>query len=151
MLANLYLHYVLDLWVNRWRRKKAVGDVIIVRYADDAVLGFQHRTEAVRFLEELGKRVAKFGLELHPEKTRFPLVSYFWFFCRHNGVTFVSLQENTGVAGTSLGSPSLVPLYPCFYRRDLGLAQAPIIGPLPVMRIGLPRGHVPAQDRFPNS
>lgn len=70
ILANLYLHYVLDLWVKQWRRNKAKGDVIIVRYADDAVLGFQHRAEAERFLEELGERVAKFGLELHPEKTR---------------------------------------------------------------------------------
>jgi len=70
ILANLYLHYVLDLWVDQWRRKKAKGDVIIVRYADDAVLGFQHRAEAVRFLKELEERLAKFGLELHPEKTR---------------------------------------------------------------------------------
>jgi retron-type reverse transcriptase len=58
-LANLYLHYVLDLWVDQWRRKKAKGDVIIVRYADDAVLGFQHRVEAERFLEELRERLGK--------------------------------------------------------------------------------------------
>jgi RNA-directed DNA polymerase len=70
ILANLYLHYVLDLWVDQWRRKHATGDVIIVRYADDAVLGFQHREEAERFLEQLRERLAKFGLELHPEKTR---------------------------------------------------------------------------------
>jgi group II intron reverse transcriptase/maturase len=70
ILANLYLHYVLDLWVDQWRRKEATGDVIIVRYADDAVLGFQHRDEAVRFLEQLRERLGKFGLELHPEKTR---------------------------------------------------------------------------------
>jgi RNA-directed DNA polymerase len=70
VLANLYLHYVLDLWVNAWRRKVAQGDVIVVRYADDAVLGFQHREEAEKFLEELRERVRKFGLELHPEKTR---------------------------------------------------------------------------------
>jgi hypothetical protein len=69
-LANLYLHYVLDLWVDQWRRKEAKGDVIIVRYADDAVLGFQHREEAERFLEELRERLGKFELELHPEKTR---------------------------------------------------------------------------------
>ena len=69
-LANLYLHYVLDLWVDQWRRKKAKGDVIIVRYADDAVLGFQHREEAERFLEQLRERLGKFELELHPEKTR---------------------------------------------------------------------------------
>jgi RNA-directed DNA polymerase len=69
-LANLYLHYVLDLWVDQWRRTKATGDVIIVRYADDAVLGFQHREDATRLLLELQERMAKFGLELHPEKTR---------------------------------------------------------------------------------
>jgi RNA-directed DNA polymerase len=69
ILANLYLHYVLDLWVDQWR-KKATGDVILVRYADDAVLGFQHREEAERFLEQLRERLAKFGLTLHPEKTR---------------------------------------------------------------------------------
>jgi len=70
LLANLYLHYVLDLWVEQWRKKQARGDVIIVRYADDAVLGFEHREEAERFLEQLRERLRKFGLELHPEKTR---------------------------------------------------------------------------------
>jgi RNA-directed DNA polymerase len=70
ILANLYLHYALDLWVEQWRKKQAKGDVIIVRYADDAVLGFQHQDEAERFLAELKERLAKFGLELHPEKTR---------------------------------------------------------------------------------
>jgi RNA-directed DNA polymerase len=70
LLANLYLHYVLDLWVEQWRKKQAHGDVIIVRYADDAVLGFEHRAEAERFQEQLRERLQKFGLELHPEKTR---------------------------------------------------------------------------------
>jgi len=70
VLANLYLHYVLDLWVEAWRKKRAHGDVIIVRYADDAVLGFEHREDAEQFLEQLRERLAKFGLELHPEKTR---------------------------------------------------------------------------------
>jgi group II intron reverse transcriptase/maturase len=69
-LANLYLHYVLDLWAEQWRKKQARGDVIMVRYADDAVLGFEHREEAERFLEQLRERLRKFGLELHPEKTR---------------------------------------------------------------------------------
>jgi group II intron reverse transcriptase/maturase len=69
-LANLYLHYVLDVWVEAWRKKVAHGDVIIVRYADDAVLGFEHRHEAERFLEQLRERLRKFGLELHPDKTR---------------------------------------------------------------------------------
>ena len=70
VLANLYLHYVLDLWVEAWRKKQARGDVIIVRYADDAVLGFEHRKDAEQFLEQLRERLAKFGLELHSEKTR---------------------------------------------------------------------------------
>ena len=70
ILANLYLHYVLDRWVEAWRKKRAHGDVIIVRYADDAVLGFEHREDAEQFLEQLRERLAKFGLELHPEKTR---------------------------------------------------------------------------------
>ena len=70
VLANLYLHYVLDLWVDAWRKKQARGDVIIVRYADDAVLGFEYRDDAKQFLEQVRERLAKFGLELHPEKTR---------------------------------------------------------------------------------
>lgn len=70
LLANLYLHHVLDLWVQWWRKKRAQGDVIIVRYADDFVMGFEHRAEAERFLAGLKERFAKFGLELHPEKTR---------------------------------------------------------------------------------
>ncbi len=70
LLANIYLHYVLDQWVVWWRERYAYGDVIIVRYADDFVIGFQRRKEADRFLKELGERMQGFGLELHPEKTR---------------------------------------------------------------------------------
>ena len=70
LLANIYLHYVFDLWVNQWRRKWAHGDMMVVRYADDAVLGFERRQEAEAFLEQLGERMRKFGLELHSEKTR---------------------------------------------------------------------------------
>ncbi len=70
LLANVYLHYVFDLWVEAWREKSADGGVILVRYADDFMLGFEHRSEAERFLEELRERLAKFGLELHPAKTR---------------------------------------------------------------------------------
>jgi len=70
LLANIYLHYVLDQWVVWWRKRYAYGDVIIVRYADDFVIGFQRRKEADRFLKELGERMQGFGLELHPEKTR---------------------------------------------------------------------------------
>src|SRR6201997_2607704 len=70
LLANVYLHYVFDLWVEVWRKKVARGNVIVVRYADDLVVGFENRTEAERFLEAFRERLAKFGLELHPEKTR---------------------------------------------------------------------------------
>lgn len=70
LLANIYLHYVLDLWFMEWRRELARGDVIIVRYADDFVLGFQHRDEAECFLRRLQERMAEYGLELHSEKTR---------------------------------------------------------------------------------
>ena len=70
LLANVYLHYVLDLWVQQWRSRNARGDVIIVRYADDFVMGFQHRDEAERFLNDLRERFTKFGLALHPDKTR---------------------------------------------------------------------------------
>ena len=70
LLANLYLHYVFDLWVRRWREKEARGDVIVVRFADDFVVGFEHRDEAERFLVELRERFARFSLELHPDKTR---------------------------------------------------------------------------------
>jgi RNA-directed DNA polymerase len=70
LLANVYLHYVFDLWVEAWRKKVARGDVIVVRYADDLVVGFQSRAEAERFLEEFRERLARFGLELHAEKTR---------------------------------------------------------------------------------
>lgn len=70
LLANVYLHYALDQWVEAWRKKVARGDVIIVRYAGDFVMGFQDRAEAERFQQELGARLRKFGLELHPDKTR---------------------------------------------------------------------------------
>jgi RNA-directed DNA polymerase len=70
LLANVYLHYVLDLWVERWRRRGAQGDVIVVRYADDFIIGFQDRGQAERFLGELRQRLGKFNLELHGEKTR---------------------------------------------------------------------------------
>lgn len=70
LLANIYLHYAFDLWVQWWRTTQASGDVIVVRYADDFIVGFQHRAEAEKFLAALRQRFAKFGLELHPDKTR---------------------------------------------------------------------------------
>ena len=70
LLANIYLHYVFDLWVHQWRIRKAQGDVVVVRFADDFVVGFEHREDGERFLSELGERLARFGLELHAQKTR---------------------------------------------------------------------------------
>jgi group II intron reverse transcriptase/maturase len=70
LLANVYLHYVLDLWAGWWRKTHARGNMIIVRFADDFIVGFQHQDDAERFLAELRGRLAKFALELHPDKTR---------------------------------------------------------------------------------
>jgi group II intron reverse transcriptase/maturase len=70
LLANVYLHYVIDLWAERWRRREASGDMIIVRYADDLVVGFEHETDARRFLDAMRARLEEFALSLHPDKTR---------------------------------------------------------------------------------
>jgi len=70
LLANVYLHYVFDLWVQAWRQKRAYGDVIVVRFADDIVVGFNSQADADQFRAELTERMKKFHLELHPEKTR---------------------------------------------------------------------------------
>src|SRR5512145_781614 len=70
LLANVYLHYVFDLWADRWRRREATGDMIIVRYADDIVVGFEHEADARRFWDAMQKRFEEFALSLHPDKTR---------------------------------------------------------------------------------
>ena len=70
LLANIYLHYVFDLWAQRWRRRESTGDMIIVRYADDLVVGFQHESDAGRFLDAMRLRFEEFALSLHPDKTR---------------------------------------------------------------------------------
>jgi len=70
LLANIYLHYALDLWAERFRRREATGDMIIVRYADDFIVGFEHESEARHFLDALRERLKEFALSLHPEKTR---------------------------------------------------------------------------------
>ena len=70
LLSNVYLHYVFDLWADQWRRRHARGDVIIVRFADDYIVGFEHQDDARRFLDELRDRLARFSLELAPGKTR---------------------------------------------------------------------------------
>lgn len=70
LLANIYLHYAFDLWANRWRQREAAGDMIVVRYADDIVVGFEHEADARRFLDMMRARLEEFALTLHPEKTR---------------------------------------------------------------------------------
>src|SRR5712691_6942622 len=70
LLANVYLHYVFDLWAERWRRREATGDMIMVRYADDTVVGFQHESDARRFWDAMRDRLREFSLSLHPDKTR---------------------------------------------------------------------------------
>jgi RNA-directed DNA polymerase len=70
MLANVYMHYVFDLWANRWRKREATGDMIIVRYADDIIVGFQHENDARRFWDAMRERLGEFALTLHPDKTR---------------------------------------------------------------------------------
>jgi len=70
LLANVYLHYAFDLWAERWRRRDAAGDMIIVRYADDIIVGFEHEADARRFLDAMHERLGEFSLSLHPDKTR---------------------------------------------------------------------------------
>jgi len=70
LLANVYLHYVFDLWAERWRRREATGDMIMVRYADDIIVGFQHERDAKRFWDAMRDRLQEFALSLHPDKTR---------------------------------------------------------------------------------
>jgi RNA-directed DNA polymerase len=70
LLANIYLHYVLDLWAERWRRREATGDMIIVRYADDFIVGFQREADARRFWDDMRKRFEEFSLSFNPDKTR---------------------------------------------------------------------------------
>ena len=83
LLANIYLHYVFDLWVQAWRRTHTRDDVIVVRFADDIVIGFQNKSDAERFWKELTERFGKFRLELHPEKTR--LMEFGPFAAEHRG------------------------------------------------------------------
>ena len=70
LMANVYLHYVFDLWVQQWRKRHARGIIVVVRYADDVVVGFQNPDDAARFRREIAERLQAFGLALHPDKTR---------------------------------------------------------------------------------
>jgi len=97
LLANVYLHYVLDLWAEWWRRRYARGDVIIVRFADDFIVGFEHQGEARRFLRDLRERFAKFSLELHPGKTR--LIEFGRFAARDRRARGLGKPETFGFLG----------------------------------------------------
>ena len=100
LLANAYLHYVFDLWAHQWRKRHATGDVIIVRYADDAVLGFEHEAEARRFLEDLRTRFAQFSLSLHPDKTR--LIEFGRFAAAHRKRQGLGRPETFSFLGFTL-------------------------------------------------
>ena len=97
LLANLYLHYVLDLWVQQWRSRPGRGEVTITRYADDFIVGFEHRADAERFLRELRDRLRRFALELHPEKTR--LIEFGRFAARQRQVCRLGKPETFNFLG----------------------------------------------------
>ena len=123
LLANIYLHYVFDLWAERWRRRTATGDMIIVRYADDIVVGFQHWHEAERFVDELTQRLADFALQLNLDKTR--LIE----FGRHAA---------TNRKGRGLGKPEVFELpwlHPHLWALTEGTLPAPeTVAPRPLAR-----------------
>jgi hypothetical protein len=96
-LANLYLHYAFDLWAERWRHREARGNVILVRYADDIVAGFEHESDAVGFQAELRGRLEKFGLSLHPEKTR--LIEFGRHAAEHRGQRGLGKPETFNFLG----------------------------------------------------
>jgi len=97
LLANVYLHYVFDRWVRQWRLKQARGDMIVTRFADDFVVGFQHRGDAMQFLKDLRERFSKFNLELHPEKTR--LIEFGRFAVQHRSERGVGKPETFAFLG----------------------------------------------------
>ena len=112
LLANIYLHYVFDLWAQRWGRRQASGDMVVARYADDIVVGFQHEHEAQRFMQELHARMGEFALQLHPEKTRLLMFGRFAAERRHERKlarpeTFDFLGF-THICGRSLGGKFLL-------------------------------------------
>jgi len=97
LLANVYLHYVFDLWVHQWRGRHARGEVTVVRFADDAVVGFEHRGDAERFLSDLRERFAQFGLGLHDEKTR--LIEFGRYAARNREARGLSKPESFDFLG----------------------------------------------------
>ena len=112
LLANLYLHYVFDLWAERWRRREAAGDMIIVRYADDIIVGFQHEADARRFWDAMRERLGEFALSLHPDKTR--LIEFGRFAAANRAKRGLSKPETfnflgfTFICGKSLAGKFLI-------------------------------------------
>ena len=100
LLANVYLHYSLDLWAERWRRREATGNMIIVRYADDVVVGFEHESDARRFWDAMRERLQKFSLSLHPDKTR--LVEFGRFAAANRKRRGLGKPETFGFLGFTL-------------------------------------------------
>ncbi len=100
LLADVYLDYALDLWAVRWRRREAAGDMIIVRYADDFIIGFEHESDARRYLDEMRERLGKFVLTLHPEKTR--LIEFGRFAAERRSGAGVEERSEFGCFGSVL-------------------------------------------------
>ena len=131
MLANVYAHYVFDLWAHQWRTRHARGDVIIVRFADDFVVGFEHREDAERFWAELRDRLAKFGLELNAEKTR--LIEFGRYAARDRKARGLGKPETLGRAGARCRR----------YRRSVSPTRPPN-RTCPFLSIRLSTGHAVA-------
>jgi retron-type reverse transcriptase len=106
LLANVYLHYVLDLWVQLWRKRYAHGEVMIVRYADDFVMGFQYESDANRFRTDLAERLQRFNLELHPEKTRLLRLGFMLKSDRKREDSARQVRSTSWASRTFAGSPS---------------------------------------------
>jgi RNA-directed DNA polymerase len=131
LLANVYLHYVFDLWADRWRRLHARGDVILVRFADDYIAGFQHRDDADRFLADLRDRLAKFSLELATEKTR--LIEFGRYAVRDRSTRGLGRPETLGRAEARCRR----------YRRSVSSTRPPN-RTCPFLSIRLSTGHAVA-------
>jgi group II intron reverse transcriptase/maturase len=131
LLGNVYLHYVFDLWADQWRARHAHGDVIVVRYADDSVVGFEHRDDAQRFLADLRERFAHFGLGLAPDKTR--LIEFGRFAARDREARGDGRPETQGRAGARCRR----------YRRSVSPTRPPN-RTCPFLSIRLSTGHAVA-------
>jgi len=102
LLSNVYLHYVFDLWVRQWRQRHARGDMLVVRFADDLLLGFQHRDDAERFQTELRERFAEFNLGLNDDKTR--LIEFGRFAARNREAQGLPKPETQGRVGARVST-----------------------------------------------